>query len=139
MEQITLDAIIKASAALTGAILGWMTVLRPLLEKRKTRKAQHQRAIEATLQADKEYRQTVLEKLGALDTRIASMDNSIADLQRDNIERAYCMFKLEHGYCPSGMKESISDMYESYIARGHNHIAKTRIDELLALPEFPEK
>ena len=66
-------------------------------------------------------------------------DRLIADLQRDNIERAYCMFKLEHGYCPSGMKESIASMYASYQARGYNHIASSRIEELLALPEFPEK
>ena len=49
----------------------------------------------------------------------------------------YCMFKMEHGYCTSGMKEAIADMYESYKARGYNHIAESRIKELLALPEYP--
>ena len=139
MEQMTLDTFLKISVAITGAIIGWMAVLRPLMETRRQRMARKQRTLEETLKADKEYRQAVLDKLEGLDFRISSMDNSIADLQRDNIERAYCMFKLEHGYCPSGMKESISDMYESYRARGHNHIAKSRIDELLALPEFPDK
>lgn len=139
MNNVTIDILLKLSAAVTGAILGWMAVLHPLMEMQKQRKAEKRRVTEAALKADKDYRQAVLDKLERLDFRISSMDNSIADLQRDNIERAYCMFKLEHGYCPSGMKESISDMYESYKARGHNHIAKTRIDELLALPEFPEK
>ena len=138
MEQITLDTILKVSATITGAIIGWMAVLRPLWDARKIKKAQKQRAIESTLEADKAYRQAVLDKLDSLDDRIQFMDRSIADLQRDNIERAYCMFKMEHGYCTSGMKEAIADMYESYKARGHNHIAESRIKELLALPEYPQ-
>ena len=138
MEKMTLDTILKVSAAITGAIIGWMAVLRPLWDARKAKKAQKLRAIEATLEADKAYRQIVLDKLDSLDDRIQFMDRSIADLQRDNIERAYCMFKMEHGYCTSGMKEAIADMYESYKARGHNHIAESRIKELLALPEYPQ-
>jgi hypothetical protein len=89
------------------------------------------------LRIDKEYRQEVLDRLESLGTQVKSMDSSIAELQRDNIERAYCMFKMEHGYCTSGMKEAISDMYESYRARGFNHIAESRIKELMALPEYP--
>ena len=139
MEQMTLDTILKISVAITGAIIGWMAVLRPLWDAYKLKKAQRQRVIEEALKVEKEYRQTVLDKLEALDIAIKFMDNSIADLQRDNIERAYCMFKMEHGYCTSGMKEAIVDMYESYKARGHNHIAESRITELLALPEYPQK
>lgn len=137
MEQMTLDTILKISAAITGAIIGWMAVLRPLWDAHKAKKAQKQRAIESTLKADQAYRQSVLDKLDSVDGRIQFMDRSIADLQRDTIERAYCMFKMEHGYCTSGMKEAIADMYESYKARGYNHIAESRIKELLALPEYP--
>lgn len=136
---VSLDALLKVSAALTGAIIGWMAVLRPILETFRKRKAQKRKEAEDALKADMDYRQAVLAKLESLEARFVSLDDSIADLQRDNIERAYCMFKLEHGYCPSGMKESISDMYESYRARGHNHIARSRIDELLALPEHPHR
>ena len=136
MEE-RIKIIASVSVALTGAIIGWMTVLKPLWDARKAKKAQRQKAIEATLQADQAYRQSVLDKLDSLDSRIQFMDRSIADLQRDNIERAYCMFKMEHGYCTSGMKEAIADMYESYKARGYNHIAESRINELLALPEYP--
>lgn len=134
-----LKALIAISASLTGTIIGWMAVLKPLIGLLRERKEQRQRAIAETLKVDKEYRQTVLDKLEGLGSRMTTMDDSIADLQRDNIERAYCMFKLEHGYCPSGMKESIASMYSSYQARGYNHIANSRIEELLALPEFPEK
>ncbi len=138
MEQ-EINTLLTVSAAITGAIIGWMAVLRPLWDTHKAKRAQKQRAIEATLKADQDYRQAVLDKLEALDQRIVSMDGCIAELQRDNIERAFCMFKMEHGYCTSGMKEAIADMYASYVARGHNHIAKSRIDELMALPEYPQK
>ena len=137
MEQMTFDTILKVSAAITGAIIGWMAVLRPLWDTHKAKKAEKRRAIEATLKADQAYRQSVLDNLDSLDGRVQFMDRSIADLQRDNIERAYCMFKMEHGYCTSGMKEAIADMYESYKASGYNHIAESRIKELLALPEYP--
>ncbi len=139
MQQMRFDTILKVSAAITGAIIGWMAVLRPLWDAYKAKKERKQKAGQDALKADIMYRKLVLEKLDGMDLRITSMDNSIADLQRDNIERAYCMFKMEHGYCTSGMKEAISDMYESYKARGHNHIAKSRIDELLALPEYPQR
>ena len=138
MEE-RIKIIASISAALTGAIIGWMAVLRPLLEALKTRRVQRQKAIEEALRVDKEYRQEVLNRLESLGTHIQSMDSSIAELQRDNIERAYCMFKMEHGYCTSGMKEAIADMYESYKARGFNHIAESRIKELMALPEYPSK
>jgi len=134
-----IKVIASISAALTGAIIGWMAVLRPLLEALKTRRVQRQKAIEEALRTDKEYRQEVLNRLESLGTHVKSMDSSIAELQRDNIERAYCMFKMEHGYCTSGMKEAIADMYESYKARGFNHIAESRIKELMALPEYPTK
>lgn len=138
MEE-RIKIIASISAALTGAIIGWMAVLRPLLEVLKTQRVQRQKAIEEALRMDKEYRQEVLNRLESLGTHIQSMDSSIAELQRDNIERAYCMFKMEHGYCTSGMKEAIADMYESYKARGFNHIAESRIKELMALPEYPSK
>ena len=134
-----IKVIASISAALTGAIIGWMAVLRPLLEALKTRRVQRQKAIEEALRVEKAYRQEVLSRLESLGTRIESLDSSIAELQRDNIERAYCMFKMEHGYCTSGMKEAIADMYESYKARGFNHIAESRIKELMALPEYPSK
>lgn len=139
MKQIPLETLLKVSAAFTGAIIGWMAVLRPLWDARKAKKAQRQRAIESTLDADKKYRQDVLDQLRSLDSFMKIMDRSIANLQRDNIERAYVMFVVEHGYCPSGMKEAIADSYEAYLARGYNHIAKSRVAELLALPEFPPK
>ena len=62
--------IASISAALTGAIIGWMAVLRPLLEALKARRAQRQKAIEEALKVDKEYRQEVLNRLESLGTHI---------------------------------------------------------------------
>ncbi len=139
MEQTTIDTILKISAALTGAILGWMAVLKPLIERRKRKKEQIQQVMQKTIKDDKDYRNLVLDKLDKLEEKLVQMDRCIADLQRDNIERAYCMFVIEHGYCPSGMKEAIADTYESYKARGYNHIAESRVAEIMALPEYPQR
>lgn len=139
MEQFSLEPILKISALLTGALIGWITVLKPLCAARKARKSLKKDAIEKVLVDDRAYRKTVLDKLDALDSNVTSIDNSLALLQRDNIERAYCMFVIEHGYCPSGMKEAIASSYESYTSRGYNHIAQDRVKQLLSLPEFPQK
>jgi hypothetical protein len=39
----------------------------------------------------------------------------------------------------AGMKEAISDTFKSYKERGYNHIAENRVEELIALPEFPQR
>lgn len=133
--ETILKILISAAAALTG----WYAALKPLFSYFKEKKKRKQEAIEAVIKADKEYRQTVLEKLDDLHARVCENDTSLAILQRDNIERAYCMFVIEHGYCPSGMKQSINDMYQYYTDRGYNHIAHERVDALMSLPEFPHK
>jgi Flp pilus assembly protein TadB len=139
MDNVAIETTLKLVIAAAAAITGWMAVLRPLLAVWKTHRQQRRDAIAATLKADKEYRQSVLNKLDTLDNRLSGVDSSIAELQRDNIERAHCMFVLEHKYCPSGMKSAILDMYESYRSRGYNHIAESRIQEILDLPEYPPR
>ena len=74
-EQI--KTLIAISASLTGAIIGWMAVLKPLMGLLRERKAQRQRSIEETLKADKAYRQTVLDKLEGLGSRMTTMDDSM--------------------------------------------------------------
>lgn len=132
-----LETILKVSVGITGAIVGWMTVFRPLLESRKAKKVAKQTAIKNVIEDDKAYRKCVLGKLDEIENKLQGQDETLAIMQRGDIERAYCMFVVEHGYCPSGMKESIADVYGHYTAKGYNHIAKSRIEELLALPEFP--
>ena len=131
--ETILKILISAAAALTG----WYAALKPLFSYFKEKKRRKQEAIEAVIKTDKEYRQTVLDKLDELHARVCENDTSLAILQRDNIERSYCMFVIEHGYCPSGMKQSINDMYQYYTDRGYNHIAHERVDALMSLPEFP--
>ena len=132
-----LNAVLGISVGITGAIIGWITVLRPLWSAHKAWKERKKKALADCIAQDTAYRKLVLDKLEALETTTKATDRSVAYLQRDNIERAYCMFVVEHGYCTSGMKEAIFDTYQSYTARGYNRIAKSRIDEILALPEYP--
>lgn len=134
---MTIEYILGISAALTGAVIGWMAVLKPLCDKRRAGKKAKQDGINAVLENDRAYRAAVMAKLDSMETKIDALDESLAELQRDNIERAYCMFVVEHGYCPSGMKSSIQDMFASYSAKGYNHIAEQRVADIMRLPEFP--
>ena len=137
VDNTAIATILKILGSAAAALTGWYAALKPLFNYFKEKKLRKQEAVEAVIKKDKEYRQTVLDKLDGLHQRIDENDMSLALLQRDNIERSYCMFVIEHRYCPSGMKQSISDMYQYYTDRGYNHIAKGRVEELLSLPEFP--
>lgn len=137
MDNALIDTILKVLISSAAALGGWIGIFRPLYIGWKTKKTKAQGIIDLALSDDKIYRQEVLHKLNDIKDRIASLDRLIADLQRDNIERAYCMFVVEHGYCPSGMKDAIFDSYKSYKERGFNHIAESRVNQILALPEFP--
>lgn len=137
VDNAAIETILKILGSAAAALTGWYAALKPLFNYFKEKKLRKQEAIEAVIKKDKEYRQTVLDKLDSLQQRVDENDISLALLQRDNIERSYCMFVIEHGYCPSGMKHSINDMYQYYADRGYNHIAKSRVDELMSLPEFP--
>lgn len=137
VDNAAIETILKILISAAAALTGWYAALKPLFNYFKEKKKRRQEAIEAVIKTDKEYRQTVLDKLDGLYRRVDENDTSLALLQRDNIERAYCMFVVEHGYCPSGMKQSIDDMYNYYTDRGYNHIARERVDALMSLPEFP--
>lgn len=138
MDNVAIDTALKILISAAAALTGWYAALKPFITAFKDRKRKRQEAIERTLKEDKEYRQTVLDKLNLLDIHIIDSDKALALLQRDNIERAYCMFVIEHGYCPSGMKQSIYDMYSYYTKKGNNHIAGERVQQIMQLPEFPE-
>lgn len=139
MDNLAIETALKILISAAAALAGWYAALKPFFNHFKEKKQKRMEAIERTLKEDKEYRQEVLDKLGLLDQHITDSDIALALLQRDNIERAYCMFVVEHGYCPSGMKQSIYDMYEYYTHKGNNHIAKERVEEIMRLPEFPQE
>ena len=144
MDHQTIDIIIKLIISAAAAVTAWYTALKPLLAMWAQRKQQRIAAIEKTLKDDKEYREKVLEKLDDLAERINHNDISLSLVQKENIERAYCMFVIEHGYCPSGMKRAIAETYQFYVNHYESDVFEDRViadrvDEILALPEFPPK
>lgn len=131
------EALLKISAAITGAILGWIGVLRPLLSWWVKRQDRRKAAFTEQLRIDKEFRENLMGKLKEIEEFQVELLDSIADLQRDAIERTYFTCVTEHGYCPSGMKIAMGEMYKSFKKRGYNHVAKDRVEEIMRLPEFP--
>jgi len=141
MEQFNKDVqpYLTVAGAIAGVILSWVAVFRPIWICIKTRKTKRMQAIADAARAQADAHNLIIGKLDAMDLKISMLSDCTADIQRENIEKAYCMFVLEHGYCPSGMKEAVADSFANYQSRGYNHIAKQRVDEILALPEFPPK
>jgi hypothetical protein len=137
MNNIAIETVLKILISAAAALTGWYTALKPFIKFIQEKKLKRQEAAKQIREEDKAYRKQVLDKLELLEEHILESDVSLALIQRDNIERAYCMFVVEHGYCPSGMKQAIYDMYTYYTSKGNNHIAQERIDELMQLPEFP--
>jgi hypothetical protein len=131
------ETLLKISAAITGAILGWIGVLRPFLSWWVKRKDRRNAAYKEQIRLDKDFRETLLRKLKEIEEFQVELLDSIADLQRDAIERTYFTCVTEHGYCPSGMKIAMGEMYKSFKKRGYNYVAKERVDEVIRLPEFP--
>ena len=97
VDNTVIETILKILVSAAAALTGWYAALKPLFNYFKEKKRRKQEAIEAVIKTDKEYRQTVLDKLDSLHQRVDENDISLALLQRDNIERAYCMFVIEHG------------------------------------------
>lgn len=68
---------------------------------------------------------------------IQDMATSITLMQRERLESAHAIYVTCLGWCPSGEKTVLSDIYKHYVNAGHNHIADDYIDRILSLPEHP--
>ena len=71
---------------------------------------------------------------------LQDMNTAITLMQRERLESAHAIYVNCLGWCPSGEKTVLSDIYKHYTSRGNNHIAEDYIERLVALPEhaFPK-
>lgn len=72
-------------------------------------------------------------------TPLQTMATSITLMQRERLESAYAIYCEILGWCPSGEKTVLSDIYKHYKKAGHNHIAENYIDRILELPTRPKE
>lgn len=69
---------------------------------------------------------------------VQNMNEAITLMQRERMESAHAIYSVVLGWCPSGEKTVLSDIYRHYRDSGHNHMAEDYIDRICALPDHPK-
>lgn len=123
-----MDDFLKWAAEYAGyimAIVGCATALlwKPIKDARTRRKAEKEE--------ERKFRRDVLKKLDAI-------TDDVADLQYERLSQAHD-FYVERGWCPTSKKQQLCNMYQSYTAKGRNHLSAHYEKEILELKDNPEE
>lgn len=107
------------------AITGCITVIvwKPIAqacERRKTERAE-----------ERKFRADVLKKLDEI-------TDDVADLQYERLSQAHDYY-VDRGWCPTSKKQQLCNMYQSYTAKGRNHLSAHYEKEILELSDHPEE
>ena len=86
---------------------------------------------DAEKQEERKFRSDVLDKLGAI-------TDDVADLQYERLSQAHD-FYVDRGWCPTSKKQQLCNMYQSYTAKGRNHLSAHYEREILDLKDKPEE
>lgn len=116
---------IKEWGTVAGAI---SAIIALLLVITKPFKAAKERK-EAEKKETAAFRQKLMEKLDGI-------EDDIADLQYERLSQAHDYY-LERGWCPTSKKQQLCNMYQSYSAKGRNHLSAHYESEILNLRDEP--
>ena len=86
---------------------------------------------DAEKQEERKFRSDVLDKLSAI-------TDDVADLQYERLSQAHD-FYVDRGWCPTSKKQQLCNMYQSYTAKGRNHLSAHYEREILDLKDKPEE
>lgn len=70
---------------------------------------------------------------------LQAMNTAITLMQRERLESAHAVYCLVLGWCPSGEKQVLADIYRHYKQGGHNHMAEDYIEKICELPDNPKR
>lgn len=143
-DAVALQTALAITISVAAAITSWKTVLKPIWDRCRARKQAQLEFQKNCLARQETNQKIVIEKLEEIDEKVENTNKRVDDInkmvtsiQRDNLERSHFMFVNEYGYCPSGIKESLSDIYRSYPDKDVDGITKKRLNDILDLPEYP--
>lgn len=90
-------------------------------------------------QADRDREQSY--KIDSLIQKVENLEKKVdqnqAEYVRDRLQTMHEKYCNELGWASAEEKRRIVDWYESYRARGYNHLAETYADDIIRLPEHP--
>lgn len=78
----------------------------------------------------------VYKTLRRIERMLTGVMDDIADLQYERLAQAHD-FYTDRGWCPASKKKQLCVIYQSYKAKGRNHLTAHYEDNILALPEEP--
>ena len=123
-----MEHVIKWLAEYAGYIMAIAGCAAALLWKPiKNAKLRH----DAEKQEERKFRRDVLDKLSAI-------TDDVADLQYERLSQAHD-FYMDRGWCPTSKKQQLCNMYQSYTAKGRNHLSAHYEREILDLKDNPEE
>ena len=124
MQEVDFKAVGVTVGAITGCIGLTKLVIQPLIKAWKRYRELHP-----------PFRKTVLRSLEQLQKDMKRNDDYNAALLRERLESAYTVYVLRMGWCPSGEKRMLMDLFDLYTERGWNHLNKRYQEHIMALPE----
>ena len=123
-----MDDFLKWAAEYAGYIMAIASCATALLWK-PIKTALDRR--KADKEDERKFRRDVLEKLDAI-------TDDVADLQYERLSQAHDYY-LDRGWCPTSKKQQLCNMYQSYTAKGRNHLSAHYEKEILELKDNPEE
>lgn len=116
-----LTAIVAIVGAI-GVIYGW--VIRPFKKQAELDKEQTKK-IDKIVQCIEDLRRQV--------------DDNQAEYVRDRLQTLHEKYVNELGWASPEEKRRVVDWYETYKRKGYNHLADTYADDIIHLPERPQR
>ena len=120
-----LTALVAIIAAV-GTIYGW--VIRPIKQS-----IQHQQELDQQQTKKIDEVKTMIEDLSK------RVDSNQSEYVRDRLETLREHYCYEVGWASAEEKRRIIEWYESYRARGFNHLSESYVKDIEKLPERPQK
>lgn len=71
---------------------------------------------------------------------VAASNTEYAEIMlRERLESAYTVYAIQMGWCPSGEKRMLMDLFRLHESRGWNHINKKHREIIASLPESEQE
>ena len=73
--------------------------------------------------------------LARLEEAVTRNDEYFSAMLRERLESAYTVYAIRMGWCPSGEKRMLMDLFDLHESRGWNHVNRRYREIIASLPE----
>lgn len=80
----------------------------------------------------------IIKVLKDLRNALTSIEDDLGLLQRERLQSGHAIY-IEIGYCPSGEKEVLDEIFQRYKKKELNHFTQKQFDDIMKLPEHPPR